>query len=54
VIPSQSQLLEAALRKAGVPVELVMLPGAGHGGPQFAAPDVRAKIVSFLDNNLKK
>src|SRR5262249_14889790 len=32
---AQSEVLAAALNKAGVEVRLVKLPGSGHGGPQF-------------------
>ncbi len=50
----QSELLNDALKKAGVPVELVTLKGAGHGGPQFNAKDVQAKCETFLEKHLKK
>lgn len=44
---AQSRLLESALRSAGVPVELIELAGARHGGPAFDAPAVQEKVVSF-------
>jgi arylsulfatase len=44
----QSQRLDAALRAAGVRSELVVLTGAGHGGKEFSAPEIRAKIRAFL------
>ncbi|MBL8211444.1 MAG: alpha/beta hydrolase [Bryobacterales bacterium] len=50
---TQSQFLDKALRAAGVPVELVILPGAGHGGPAFNAPEIRQKVVQFLDRNIR-
>lgn len=53
VVPlSQSELLQTALEKAGVPSELVVLEGAGHGGPQFSSPDMREKITSFFQKHL--
>jgi acetyl esterase/lipase len=48
----QSKLLHAALRKEGVESELVLLPGAGHGGPAFFEAVQREKIVRFLDKHL--
>jgi len=50
----QSELLNDALKKARVPVELVTLKGAGHGGPQFNAKDVQAKCEAFFEKHLKK
>lgn len=50
----QSELLNDALKKAGVPVELVTLKGAGHGGAQFNAKDVQAKCEAFFEKHLKK
>jgi acetyl esterase/lipase len=49
----QSQLLEAALKKAGVPVQLVIIRGGGHGGPQFQDQERRGLITAFLDRHLK-
>ena len=50
VTPESSVLLEKALREKGVPVSLHLLPGAGHGGPQFIAPDTRMLVLNFLNN----
>lgn len=51
---NQSELLEAALRKAGVPVQLVVIKGGGHGGPQFQDQERRDLITTFFDRHLKK
>jgi arylsulfatase A-like enzyme/dienelactone hydrolase len=48
----QSQRLHAKLQAAGVPSELVVLKGAGHGGKEFSTPDVQRKIRAFLDRTL--
>ncbi len=48
----QSRRLHARLREAGVPSELVVLPGAGHGGKAFDTPEVRAAIKAFLARTL--
>ena len=48
----QSQRLDARLREAGVPSELHLLPGAGHGGKEFATPEVRAWVRAFLGRTL--
>ena len=42
----QSELLEAALRKAGVPVMLYTVKGAGHG--RFSDPKVDEITKKFL------
>jgi len=34
-------------------VTLTLLEGAGHGGPQFEAPENLAKVFAFLDTYLK-
>jgi acetyl esterase/lipase len=44
----QSERLHARLKEFGVPSELHVLPGAGHGGKAFDAPPVRAAIRAFL------
>ncbi len=49
----QSELLYIALRKAGVPVTFHKIVGAGHGGPEFNTPHVRAMVLAFLDLHLK-
>ena len=53
VAPAQSIDLDRALKAAGASSELVILPGAGHGGPEFSAPEQRAKIRAFLDKYLR-
>ena len=50
----QSELLHAALKKAGVESELVVIPGAGHGGKEFHSDARRKQIVAFFDKHLKK
>ena len=49
----QSTSLHAKLRASGVPSELHVLPGAGHGGPAFDAADTRKRILAFFDRTLK-
>jgi len=47
VIPaSQATAMEAALRREGVPVQLMVLPGESHGPPSLL--DVKLPITSFL------
>ncbi len=48
----QSELLEAALKKAGVPVSFYTVPGGGHGG--FKDPRVPEMLRDFLAKHLKK
>jgi acetyl esterase/lipase len=47
-----SQQLAEALKKANVPVELVVLEGAGHGGPEFANEESRKRIEAFFIKHL--
>jgi arylsulfatase len=45
---AQSQRLHAKLRETGLASELVVLPGAGHGGKEFSTPEVKQTIRAFL------
>jgi acetyl esterase/lipase len=47
----QSELLEAALKQAGVPVSFYTVKGGGHGG--FKDPNVPTLIKEFIAKNLK-
>ncbi|QEF97723.1 Carboxylesterase NlhH [Stieleria maiorica] len=49
----QSVRLAEALKKAGVPVQLEIIPGAGHGGKAFQTPEVRAAVRRFLKEHLQ-
>ena len=48
----QSQRLHAKLREAGVPSELMVIPGAGHGGKEFTTPAVQQSIRTFLARSI--
>jgi acetyl esterase/lipase len=53
----QSELMELALRKAGVPVKLLRIEGADHG-PTFPGaknpPDYKLERVKWFDEHLRK
>ena len=53
----QSELMEAALKKAGVPVKLVRIPGGDHG-PTFPGatnpPDYKGEMVKWFDLYLRE
>lgn len=51
---NQSELLHAALQKAGIESRFKTLEGAGHGGPQFSSPEVRDMIEKFFHRHLKR
>ena len=52
VVPiNQSELLEAALQKAGVSVTCQVVRGAGHG---FRNPEERRTVEAFFDEHLRK
>ncbi len=50
----QSEILFAALRRAGVPAIFHKIAGAGHGGAEFQNPVVRAMVLAFLNQWLKE
>ena len=50
VPPNQSELLHAALKKAGVSSTLHIIDGAGHGGRGFSDRAIREMEESFLTN----
>ena len=54
VAVSQSEKLAEALKKAGDDVTLKVLPGAKHGGREFASSENRKIIREFFDKHLKK
>lgn len=53
----QSEMMEKALRAAGVPVQLLRIPGGAHG-PTFPGavnpPDYMGEMVKWLDRYLKQ
>lgn len=51
--PEQSQELAAACTKAGVPVQLEIIPGAVHGGKVFFDDTRTALMKAFLDKALR-
>ncbi len=50
---AQGVELADLLAKAGVPVTLQRLPGAGHGDPAFGFPAVTRLTEAFFDKHLK-
>ena len=54
VDPKQSELLDAALQKAGIAHELVIVPGAPHTFDlQPKQRDLRPLVLGFFDRHLK-
>ena len=49
----QSRLFYDALQHAGVPSELLVLPGAGHGGPQLLNDEQRKVVRDFMVEHLQ-
>jgi len=49
----QSQILHDALKRAGVPSKLILVPFAGHGDPLFVTPLIQKQVDDFLDKHLK-
>jgi acetyl esterase/lipase len=50
----QSELLFEALKASGVNVTFYKIAGAGHGGPAFESPMIRAAVLAFFEQHLKK
>jgi acetyl esterase/lipase len=50
---NQSELLHAALQKAGVASELHIIPGAGHGGAEFQDATALGWVTAFLERSLR-
>lgn len=50
---NQSQLLADALKQAGVPVMFHVVPGAGHGGPEFRQQEEVDRLFLFFAKTLK-
>ena len=48
---NQSELLHAALRKAGVDSTFRIVEGKGHG---FGGPEIQQTVLEFFDKHLKK
>ena len=54
IVPlGQSKILDEALNAAKVESTLVVIEGAGHGGPGFGSPENLQKIQDFFDKHLK-
>ena len=49
----QSRAFANVLKKAGVDVTLMVMPGAGHAGGAFFTEENHKTILAFLDKNLK-
>ena len=50
---AQSYELRDALTAARVPVDMVVVKGAGHGGPLFQTPEAIRTVIDFFDGTLK-
>jgi acetyl esterase/lipase len=48
----QSQLLHNTLQKVGAKSELLVLPGAGHGGSEFTTDAMKKRMVDFFEQHL--
>jgi acetyl esterase/lipase len=51
---TQSQHLYDALRAAGVPADLRLLPDVGHGDQRFMTPETEKRVSEFVDSVLRK
>lgn len=53
VLPDQSERMRDVYAAAGLDVELVVLPDAGHGGTPFFTGESYVKVRDFLSKHLK-
>jgi len=54
VVPlAESKLLAEAIEKTSVPVTFRMVPGGGHGGPEFRRLEESDRLYQFFVKNLK-
>lgn len=53
VYMDQSESIRSAYTKAKLPVELIVVPGGGHGGEAFRTAANRQKVIDFLNANLR-
>lgn len=53
VLLDQSQRITEVYGKAGLPIELHVLKGSGHGGNEFYSGDRRPLILDFLKKHLR-
>ena len=49
---NQTLELEGAYRRAALPVETIIVHGAGHGGDAFYAAEPGARVIDFLRRNI--
>ena len=53
VYMDQSESLRDAYTKAKLPVELIIVPGAGHGGAAFSSDENRRRVTEFFGKHLR-
>ena len=53
VLIDQSQRIQEVYEQAGLPLELIVIKGGGHGGNQFYKGDPRERAIEFFAKHLK-
>ena len=53
VLLDQSLKIQEVYKSAGLPLDLHILKGAGHGGKQFYSEENKGRMVAFLNKHLK-
>ena len=54
VYMDQSESIRDAYKKAGLPVELIVVPGGSHGGSAFVTGKNRQRVIDFFNAELRK
>ncbi|MCL2580478.1 MAG: alpha/beta hydrolase [Oscillospiraceae bacterium] len=52
VVPFHSENFYATLQKSGVESTICMVEGAGHADPHFVQPEIKERILAFLNSQL--
>jgi len=52
--PHQAEYLHCKLHEKGVDSTLILVPGAGHGGPGLNCEEIGSSIASFFDAKIHK
>lgn len=53
VLLDQSQRIQTVYKEAGLPLELIVIEGGGHGGAEFYKGEPRERAIEFFKQHLK-
>ncbi|MFN3148609.1 alpha/beta hydrolase fold domain-containing protein [Bremerella sp.] len=53
VLIDQSERIQTVYQEAGLPLELIVIEGGGHGGAEFYQGEPRERVIEFFKQHLK-